>query len=71
MPLVSWTNGRIEICIAADVSADQERSLTANRDRRPRQKDVCAIPAEGVPTITVSRNKRNASWIELPVVEKK
>lgn len=29
------------------------------------------IPAEGVPTITVARNKRNASWIELPVIERK
>jgi len=26
------------------------------------------IPAEGIPTITVARNKRNASWIELPVI---
>lgn len=29
------------------------------------------IPAEGVPTISVARNKRNSSWIELPVVERK
>jgi uncharacterized protein len=29
------------------------------------------IPAEGVPTISVARNKRNASWIELPVIERK
>jgi uncharacterized protein len=29
------------------------------------------IPAEGTPTITVARNKRNASWIELPVIERK
>ena len=28
------------------------------------------IPAEGVPTITVARNRRNASWIELPVIAK-
>jgi putative CocE/NonD family hydrolase len=35
-------------------------------------KDTFArIPAEGVPTITVARNKGNASWIELPVIEKK
>ncbi|HKO96643.1 MAG TPA: CocE/NonD family hydrolase [Pyrinomonadaceae bacterium] len=26
------------------------------------------IPAEGNPIITVARNKRNASWIELPVI---
>ena len=32
-------------------------------------KDTFArIPATGSPTITVARNKRNASWIELPVV---
>jgi predicted acyl esterase len=29
------------------------------------------IPAAGDPTISVARNKRNASWIELPVVERK
>ena len=26
------------------------------------------IPASGIPTITVARNKQHASWIELPVV---
>ena len=26
------------------------------------------IPAEGTPTITVARNKRNQSWIDLPVI---
>ena len=35
-------------------------------------KDTFArIPAEGTPTITVSRNKRNASWIDLPVIERR
>jgi putative CocE/NonD family hydrolase len=29
------------------------------------------IPAEGSPVIAVSRNKRNASWIDLPVVARK
>lgn len=29
------------------------------------------IPAEGTPTISVVRGKRNASWIELPVIERK
>src|SRR5215813_2281256 len=29
------------------------------------------IPAEGNPTITVARNKQNASWIDLPVIEHK
>jgi len=32
-------------------------------------KDTFArIPATGVPTITVARNRKDASWIELPVV---
>jgi predicted acyl esterase len=26
------------------------------------------IPAQGTPTISVARNQKNASWIELPVV---
>ena len=29
------------------------------------------IPAEGTPAITVARGKQNASWIELPVIERK
>ena len=29
------------------------------------------IPAEGIPTIAVQRNRRNLSWIELPVVTRK
>jgi len=29
------------------------------------------IPAEGIPTISLAHNRRNASWIELPVIEKK
>ena len=29
------------------------------------------IPAEGSPTVTVARNKRNASWVDLPVVARK
>jgi putative CocE/NonD family hydrolase len=29
------------------------------------------IPAEGTPTISIARGKRNASWIELPVIERK
>jgi putative CocE/NonD family hydrolase len=27
------------------------------------------IPAEGLPTVTISRNKPHASWIELPVIQ--
>ena len=35
-------------------------------------KDTFArIPAEGTPTISVARSKRNASWIELPVIVRK
>ena len=35
-------------------------------------KDTFArIPAEGLPTVTVWRNKRHPSWIELPVVSQK
>lgn len=29
------------------------------------------IPAAGSPTVTVARNKRSASWLELPVVERR
>jgi predicted acyl esterase len=29
------------------------------------------IPAEGAPTITVSRGGQHASWIDLPVVERR
>jgi uncharacterized protein len=28
------------------------------------------IPAEGTPTISVARNRKNASWIELPVIRR-
>jgi hypothetical protein len=36
--------------------------------------DTCTfacIPAEGTPTITVAHNKRDVSWIELPVIARK